>query len=277
MSLSKAGPPQGHYVQAGGVRLHYLEFGSPQAEVVTFVHGSGPGNSAWANFHLNGPVIAEAGFRVLLPDLIGYGYSDKPVDQGEYTLDLFCQTLRMGLRALGVKKTHLVGNSLGGGIAVQMALDDPEFVDKLILMGPGCLEPQADYFTMPGIKKMMAANQAGLNRESLAEVLRLFPYDPLHVNEALIDMRWAVAQTQPKEVLSTMKTPVLGMRLPELTSPILTFWGAQDEFMPPQGKVRCLGANGQARLLEVNHCGHWVMIEKARLFNAASIDFLLYD
>ena len=270
----QGGPPEGRYVQAGPIRMHYLEFGQVDHPTVVFLHGSGPGNSAWANFRFNAEVIANAGFHVILPDLIGFGYTDKPLNLGDYSLDLFCDTLMSGLTELGVEKCSFVGNSLGGGIAIQIALNNPIFVEKLILMGPGCLEAQGDYWGMPGIKRMMEINAAGVSKDTQAEVLRLFTYDPIHITDDLIDMRWAVAQTQPKEVLTTMKTPELGSRLIELTCPILTFWGANDDFMPPQGKEKCLKANELSRLIEVNACGHWVMIEHARMFNSASIDFL---
>jgi 4,5:9,10-diseco-3-hydroxy-5,9,17-trioxoandrosta-1(10),2-diene-4-oate hydrolase len=254
--------------------MHYTEFGEKNGDVVVFLHGSGPGNSAHANFSKNINAFANAGFRVLLPDMIGFGYSDKPLDLGDYTLDLFCDTLMAGLAEMGVMKCSFVGNSLGGGVAIQIALNTPEFVEKLILMGPGCLEEQGDYWAMPGIAKMMEANKAGISKETQAEVMRLFTYDSKHITDELIDMRWAIAQDQPKEVLTTMKTPELGSRMKELTCPILTFWGANDEFMPPQGKKKCLEANETSRFIEVNACGHWVMIEHARMFNATSIDFL---
>ena len=271
------GPPEGRYVQAGSVRMHYLEFGDRSGSTIVFLHGSGPGNSAWANFHLNYEAFAAAGFHVLMPDMIGFGYSDKPIDQGDYTLKLFCDTLMDGLKSLGVESCSFVGNSLGGGIAIQIALDNPSFVDKLILMGPGCLEEQGAYWTMPGIAKMMEANKAGMSKETQGDVMRLFTYDPKHITQELIDMRWAIARDQPKEVLTTMKTPELGSRMTELRCPILTFWGANDEFMPPQGKEKCLKANERSRFIEVNACGHWVMIEHARMFNATSIDFLRFD
>lgn len=274
MPIPAGGPPEGHYVQAGPIRMHYLEFGNPSGPVVVFLHGSGPGNSAWANFRFNGEAFASAGYRVLFPDLIGFGYTDKPLDLGDYTLDLFCDTLMAGLKEMGVSKCSFVGNSLGGGIAIQIALDNPDFIEKLILMGPGCLEVQADYFVMPGIKRLVEVNAAGVSKTTQAEVMRLFTYDPKHITDELIDMRWAVAQDQPKEVLTTMKTPTLGPRMKELTCPILTFWGANDDFMPPQGKATCIEANETSRLIEVNACGHWVMIEHARMFNAASLDFL---
>ncbi len=270
----QGGPPEGQYVQAGPIRMHYLEFGDKLNPTVVFLHGSGPGNSAWANFRFNAQDFADAGFHVLLPDMIGFGYSDKPLDLGDYSLGLFCDTLMAGLTELGIASCSFVGNSLGGGVAIQIALDNPDFVEKLILMGPGCLEPQNDYWGMPGIKRMMEINSAGVSQTTQAEVLRLFTYDPKHVTDELIEMRWAVAQSQPKEVLTTMKTPELGSRMTDLTCPILTFWGANDDFMPPQGKEKCLKANALSRLVEVNACGHWVMIEHPRMFNAASIDFL---
>ena len=276
MSAISGGPPEGHYVQAGPIRMHYLEFGDPSGEVVVFLHGSGPGNSAWANFRFNAEEFEKAGYRVLLPDLIGFGYTDKPLDQGDYTLDLFCNTLMAGLKELGVNQCSFVGNSLGGGIAIQISLNDPDFVKKLILMGPGCLEPQDAYWPMPGIKRMMEINAAGVSKDTQKEVLKLFTYDDRHASDELVDMRWAIAQTQPKEVLTTMKTPNLGPRMTELTCPILTFWGANDDFMPREGKDKCLKANDMSRLIEVNGCGHWVMIEHARMFNATSLDFLRF-
>jgi len=251
------GPPEGRYIQAGPIRMHYLEFGDPDGPVVVFLHGSGPGNSAWANFHLNKDAFSNAGFRVIMPDMIGFGYTDKPLNLGDYTLKLFCDTLMEGLIALGVGACSFVGNSLGGGVAIQIALDNPGFVEKLILMGPGCLEEQGDYWSMPGIAKMMDANKAGMSKKTQGDVMRLFTHDPIHVTQDLIEMRWAIAQTQPKEVLTTMKTPELGSRMKELRCPILTFWGADDG------------------LIEVNACGHWVMIEHADMFNSTSVDFLV--
>lgn len=272
--MSEQGPPEGAYVQAGPIRMHYLEFGKKDGPAVVFLHGSGPGNSAWANFQFNAQAFADAGYRVLLPDMIGFGYTDKPLDLGDYTLDLFCDTLMAGLKEMGVSSCSFVGNSLGGGVAIQIALNHPDFVEKLILMGPGCLEEQGAYWTMPGIAKMMEANKAGMSKDTQGDVMRLFTYDPKHVTQELIDMRWSVAQDQPKEVLTTMKTPALGERMKELTCPILTFWGRQDEFMPTRGKASCIEANETSRFIEVNACGHWVMIEHAAMFNAASLEFL---
>lgn len=271
MERPKGGPPVGRFVAAGPIRMHVLEYGNPKGEAVVFLHGSGPGNSAWANFRQNINAFMHEGYHVILLDMIGFGYTDKPVDLGDYTLDLFVDTVLAGLDSLKVKSAHFVGNSLGGGVALKIALDHPSRVKKLILMGPGCLEEQAEYWPMPGIKAMMAINAAGVTKETQAKVLRLFPFDPDVVKPDLLEMRWVVAQTQPKEVLTTMKTPALGSRLSELSCPVLTFWGEQDAFMPPQGKVACAEVG---ELVEVENCGHWVMVERPKLFDRKSLAFL---
>ncbi len=274
-------PPEGQYIQAnipaGAVTLHMLTYGEATNPAVVFVHGSGPGNSAYANFHKNIEAFVAAGFYVVLPDMIGFGYSDKPTNMGDYTLDLFCDTLYAALQNIGIEKCSFIGNSLGAGVAIQIALTHPDFVEKLVLMGPGCIDEQPNYFSMPGIAKMMAASADGITRDNLGEVLNHFVFDTKHVTQELLDMRWKIAETQPSEVLQTMKTPNLGPRLSELHCPILTFWGADDLFMPPAGKALCLRANANSRLVEINACGHWVMIEHTRLFNSGAIDFLLND
>ena len=84
--MSQRPVPEGKYVEIGdGLRVHYHESG--EGPVVVFLHGSGPGASGWSNFHHNVPAFVAAGFRVLLPDTLGYGYSSKP-DSVDYTFDL---------------------------------------------------------------------------------------------------------------------------------------------------------------------------------------------
>ncbi len=270
-------PTNGRYIDADPIRMHILEYGDHSNPVVVMLHGSGPGVNGYCNFYCNAQAFADAGFYVIIPDLIGFGLTDKPLDLGDYTLDLFTTTLMSGLKTLNIERCHVIGNSLGGGVALQMALNYPDFVENLILMGPGCIEEQSNYFTMPGIQRMIESSQKGFNETTFQQMLKNFVYDASILSEDFYKIRWDNVQTQPKEVLSTMKTPDLSPRLHEITSPILTFWGQNDTFMPPSGKEKCLTANEQSRLIEINACGHWVMIEYPRLFNAMSIDFLLNE
>jgi len=141
------------YRVAGDYDIRIADDG--EGPVVVVIHGSGPGASGASNFRDNWPAFVAAGYRVILPDLIGYGASSKP-EGIDYTLQLFTDTLYDALRQHGIEKASLVGNSLGGGVAIQMTLDHPEFAERLVLMAPGCIEEQASYFTMPGIAKMVS-------------------------------------------------------------------------------------------------------------------------
>ena len=138
MSQIVAGLPEGQYVTLdNGHRIHYLDQGD--GPVVVFLHGSGSGASGHSNFKYNYPWFVEQGFRVVVPDLIGYGYSDKP-DDVDYPLDFFVECVHQTLRHIGVEQYCLIGNSLGGAIALKYTLDSPERVSKLVLMAPGGIE-----------------------------------------------------------------------------------------------------------------------------------------
>lgn len=262
------------YRVEGGYDIHIKEAGSGPA--VVFLHGSGPGASGASNFRQNIDAFVAAGFRVILPDLIGYGASSKP-EGIDYTLQLFTDTVHDALRQHGVERAHLVGNSLGGGIAIQMTLDHPEFADRLVLMAPGCVEEQADYFKMPGIAKMVSGfggPDFNLDEQKRLVSNLVHPDFIAQIPDALIAERFAVARTQPKDVLARMRTPNLGPRLGELDNPILVLWGLNDEFCPESGARHFLDRCANARCMTFTRTGHWVQVERAAEFNRYSIDFL---
>ena len=262
------------YRVAGGYDIHLKETGEGPA--VVFIHGSGPGASGASNFRQNYQAFVEAGYRVILPDLIGYGQSSKP-EGIDYTLQLFTDTLYEALQAHGVETASMVGNSLGGGVAIQMGLDHPGFCQAYILMAPGCIEEQASYFNMPGIAKMVSG--FGSPDFSLEDQRRLIsslvhPDFVQNIPDALVSERFAVARTQPKDVLVRMRTPNLGPRVGELAEPIFVMWGKDDEFCPESGARYFLDQCANARCLTFARTGHWVQVERAREFNRYSIDFL---
>ena len=262
------------YSVARGYDIRIADAG--EGPVVVFLHGSGPGASGASNFRGNWPAFVEAGYRVILPDLIGYGASSKP-EGIDYTLQLFTDTVYEALRAHGIEKASLVGNSLGGGIAIQMTLDHPEFTERLVLMAPGCIEEQASYFTMPGIAKMVSGfGSPDFNLEEQKRLVSnlVHPNFASQIPDALVEERFAVARTQPKDVLARMRTPNLGPRLQELTQPILVMWGLQDEFCPESGARHFLDAGCDVRTMTFNHVGHWVQVERADEFNRHSLEFL---
>ena len=260
------------YRVAGDYEISIAEVGTGPA--VVFLHGSGPGASGASNFRLNIDAFVDAGYRVLLPDMIGYGASSKP-EGIDYTLDLFTGTVRDALMQAGVSQAAMVGNSLGGGVAMQMAFDHPGYVTKLVMMAPGCVEELPVYFAMPGIAKMKSSfGSPDFSVEDQRALIANLVYDPAMISDQLVAERYAVARTQSKDVLARMRTPNLAPRLDELTMPILGFWGLQDEFCPSSGAQRFLDACPDARFMTFNKVGHWVQVERAAEFNRYATAFL---
>ncbi|QRQ84105.1 alpha/beta fold hydrolase [Cupriavidus oxalaticus] len=265
--------PVGRFVtMSGGLRLHCLDAGS--GEPVVFIHGSGPGASGHSNFRFNVPAFAAAGFRTVVVDLPGYGLSSKP-DDVEYTLDFFVAALREQLVALELPRCVLVGNSLGGAIALKYALDYPEHVSRLVMMAPGGVEERETYFQMEGIQRMVSLFTGGhMNPDTMRQLLQLLVHDASLVTDALVDERMAVCREQPREVLATMSVPNLTARLGEIACPVLGFWGMEDQFNPASGAMKFLGGCADARFVMINRCGHWVMVEHAAYFNRECLGFL---
>lgn len=262
------------YTVAGGHEINIAETGD--GDPVVFLHGSGPGASGASNFRGNIDAFTSAGFRVILPDLIGYGASSKPADI-DYPLDLFVGTVFDALRQHGIERAALVGNSLGGGIAIQIALNNPEFVSSLVLMAPGCVAEQASYFTMPGIAKMKSSfGSPDFNldeqRKLIANLLHSDWAD--RIPDELVAERFEVARRQPKDVLARMKTPNLGPRLAELDCPVFVMWGLDDEFCPASHGPMFLDACKDVRLMTFGRTGHWVQVERANEFNRYATGFL---
>jgi len=265
--------PVGHYVELpNGLRLHYLDIG--QGPVVLWLHGSGPGASGHSNFKGNYPLFAEAGYRNIVLDLPGFGRSDKP-DTVAYDLDFFVENTRLALDMIGIERCTVLGNSLGGAIALGLALEQPERVDRLILMAPGGVEERETYFQMQGIVRMVEIYQSGpMGVEEMRRVMSLQLYDTGLLDENLLAERAAVAVTQPGNLFSSMQVPDMTPRLGELSCPILGFWGSDDRFNPPSGVFKFLEHAPKVRFTVLNRCGHWVQVEHRELFNRQCLEFL---
>ena len=265
---------QGHVVTlADGLQLHYQDVGT--GEAVVFIHGSGPGASGHSNFKQNYPAFAAAGYRVIVPDLPGYGASSKP--QTVYSLDFFVSALSGLLDALDIQRCVLVGNSLGGAIAIKLALDQPGRVSRLALMAPGGLMDKEQYYLqMEGIQQMGAAFANGeLNDAAgMRRLLSLQLFDPALISDETVAERVAVVGQQPACVLTSMQVPNLTARLAELQCPILGFWGINDKFCPASGAQTMLAACRRIRFVLLSECGHWVMVEHRELFNRECLAFL---
>ena len=273
-----ANPETSQYHEVTPERLiHYTDHAPIGASNGTaiFIHGSGPGASGWSNFKHNVSAFQEAGYRCIVYDQWGYGKTSKPQDV-DHTLDFFVDGLVSLMDSADVANAVLVGNSLGGAVALGLALRHPERVEKLILMAPGGIESREDYFSMPGIQAMVKYPMGSpeFTKDVLAQLLTQLVYDPVNVDAELIDERWATLETQNAHVLATMQIPDLSDQLASIDINTLVFWGTEDRFCPASGTWKILQMKGNVQAELVNYCGHWVMSEYPDLFNERCLSFL---
>ncbi len=269
--------PVGRFADIGEVagapqRVHYHDAG--EGDVVVFLHGAGGGASGYSNFKGNYPEFAAAGYRTIVLDMLGFGLSSKP-DIPMYDLDFFIAGVKGLVDALGLKRLTLLGNSLGGAVALGYALAYPDEVSRLILMAPGGVEELDTYLAMPGIANMFAIYKSGkTGADAMREVMRMQLFDPALLTDEIIAERAPIAATQTQAARSVMKVPNMTERLHELCCPTFGFWGVNDQFNPVGGAMKLVEHAPDARIVLVNRCGHWVQVEHRAMFNRLSIDFL---
>ena len=274
-----------HTVNVCGKPIFVSETGTGQAQkAVVLLHGGGPGASGLSNYSRNIDALA-AHFRVIVPDMPGYGRSAKGVDQDDpfgYLADM----IRGLLDELGVGTAHLVGNSYGGSAALRLALDNPQRVDKLVLMGPGGIGTTRGVPTA-GLRSLLSYYGGdGPSRDKLATFIRTYlVYDGAAVPEDLIDLRYR-ASIDPEVIADPPLRRPSGLRtlwrmdltrdrrLKALMTPTLVLWGRDDKVNRPAGGPMLFNRLPNAELVMTSQTGHWVQWERAELFNRLAIEFL---
>ncbi|MEE3332343.1 MAG: alpha/beta fold hydrolase [Myxococcota bacterium] len=268
--------------KAGSLTLHFNEAGPSDAESIVFLHGGGPGASSWSNFKQNLPAFA-AGHRCLLVDMPGFGRSDKP-ELDRHFFEFAADAVVSLLDELGIEKAHFVGNSLGGGTSLRAALDHPDRVDKLVLMGPGgAFKPMFTPEPAEGIKLLSnVVAPPGPTREKVEAFLRVMVFDQNFITEELIEERLAAAMDPENQqglirCMSTFAAPRAGElwreldRIPHRT---LIVWGRDDRTLPLDGALFALQQLPDARLHVFPRCAHWAQLEYQADFDRLVIDFL---
>lgn len=261
-------------------KIHYNEFGAGD-EVVIMLHGSGPGATSWANFSQNVAPLVEAGYHVILLDSPGWGKSD-PIVVEESRSHMNAEALKGLMDELGIKKAHLIGNSMGGHSATAFTLDNPERVGKLILMGGGT-GGLSTFTPMPteGIKRLQALYRQP-TLDNLRAMMDIFVYDASSLTDELLQQRLNNILARQDHLDNFVKSlelnprqfPDFGARLSTITAPTLIMWGRDDRFVPMDAALRLVAHIPNAELHLFNRCGHWVQWEHKERFNALVLDFL---
>jgi pimeloyl-ACP methyl ester carboxylesterase len=270
-----AKPEIGASVVANGIETNYLEAGSGD-DTVLLIHGSGPGVTSYANWRLVMPALGTK-FRVIAPDMVGFGFSERPQNV-EYNVQTWADQTVGLMDALEIEKTSLVGNSFGGAIALRIATQHPDRIDKLVLMGSmGVPFPITE-----GLERVWGYEASF---ENMRKVLDVFAYSRELVNDELAQVRYE-GSIQPgfQEAFSSMFpaprqrwveamcTPDEDIRrLPHRT---LILHGREDQVIPLQTSLRLEELIDNADLSVYSHCGHWSMIERNDDFNRSLLEFL---
>ena len=259
--------------------LHYHDAGSGPA--VIMLHGGGPGASGWSNFYRNIDHFVAQGFRVLLLDCPGFNKSDELVSDQVRPL-LNARAVKGLMDGLGIAQAHLVGNSLGGATALHFALEFPERLARLVLMGPAgmghsIMQPNPQ----EGIRHMIRLYKepSMANFEAMLEV---FVHDPSALTPELRQGRLANIEARPEHLsnflkcvtLSPIATWDVSARVHQIKHPTLVTWGRDDRFVPIDNGLRLINALSNSELHVFARCGHWAQWEHAPVFNQLVCSFL---
>ena len=262
------------------LKLHYNDVGTG-SEVVVMLHGSGPGASGWANFHRNIEPMVEAGYRVILLDCPGWSKSDTIVSTGSRS-DLNARCLKAVLDELGIRKVHLIGNSMGGHSAVGFTLANPDMVGKLILMGGGTGGPSTIGPMPPEGIKLIGQLYRDPTVENLKRMMNVFVYDASSLTEELYQQRLANILARRDHLENFVKSLEInpkqftdyGTRLHEIKAKTLIIWGRDDRFVPLDIGLRLLWGIPNSEFHIFSQCGHWAQWEHAEVYNKMVKEFL---
>ena len=268
-------PEIGLSINTGGFTTNYHDRG--EGAPVLLLHGSGPGVSAWANWRLVIPHLAES-FRVLAPDIVGFGFTERP-DNISYDMDTWLKHALDFLDAMEIEHAHVIGNSFGGSLAVALAIRAPQRVSRLALMGSVGLE----FELTEGLDLTWGYTPS---IENMRRLLDLFAYDRSLVSDELAQLRYEASIRPGVQESYAAMFPAPrqdGIRkicsaeadVKNIEHETLIIHGRDDRIIPVSASEHLFGCIKNSQLHIFGNCGHWTQIEHNRRFNQLVNDFLL--
>ena len=278
MTPAPASPEIAQRIRTGAFETNCHDVGTARAgqPPVLLVHGSGPGVSAWANWRLAIPVLSQSR-RVLAPDMVGFGFTDRPANIA-YTMDTWVQQALDLLDTLGVPQVDLVGNSFGGALSLALAIRAPQRVRRLVLMGsvgvPFPITPGLD--AVWGYEPSLAAMKG---------LLDIFAHSRALVTDELAELRYQASIRPGFQASFSAMFPAPRQRwvdamasaeadIRALPHETLVIHGREDRVIPLQNSLTLADWIPNSQLHVFGHCGHWTQIEHAGRFVRLVGDFL---
>jgi len=264
---SGQGQPADKTLTVFGQSIHYFDMGS--GPVVVLLHGLGSRKDDWL------PVLEPMAqkYRLLVPDQIGFGRSDKPLL--DYSVQTWVDFLNEFLRQLKVEKASLVGESLGGWIAALYVaeLDGGAHlipVERLVLVDAAGLKQDqpipdlnpSSLAAMRGVMEAVFYDTSWVNEDALRKIFT----DKLAVHDGYTVRSFLGNPTREKERLDD--------RLGSIKAPTLVVWGKQDKLLPIASGERYAAGIAGAKMVSFEKCGHVPPVEKTEEFLTAVMPFL---
>ncbi len=259
------------FTNVNGSVIRYLEDGPSDCKTLILLHGIGASAERWSRVI---PTLSRH-YRVIAPDIIGFGYSDKPVV--EYTMDFFIDFLESFLDNLSISEASIIGSSLGGHIATEFAIRFPHMVEKLVLVSPAGMmrksSPTLDRYIMAALYP---------EYQRVYEVFSEMVYDSNTINQETL-MDFVNRMNLPNAKYAFMSTlsgiryaPKLTGRLSNITAPTLLMWGENDTTIPLAEYAHQYNEiPNMEELVVIKKCGHIAPIERPATFNRIVLKFLM--
>jgi pimeloyl-ACP methyl ester carboxylesterase len=275
-------PDASRFTVVDGVRLHYQEFGAPDAPVLLLLHGYCSSNYTWKDVV---EPLAAAGYRVIAPDLKGFGFSEKPADRRYHVQD-HAQLVIGLLDRLGIETATFVGNSFGGAVALACALMWASRVTGLVLIDAAYNDAplrQYPFSLYARIARTWLVGEAAVpllmaTRQTSETLLRGFFHDQQVVTPERITAYFRALRTVEgqRAALTTARQWDLNwieQELSGITVPVLIIWGEYDRSIPVTLGVRLRARLPQAEFVVIPDCGHIPEEERPEETTALILDF----
>ena len=250
------------FADVNGVRVHYQEAGPMDGPAVILIHGFASSTLVWSKVFLE---FAARGFRVIAPDLLGYGYSAKPRDF-DYTIGAQARMLDNLLDQMGLAQVTLVGSSYGGAIAASIALDYPTRVKKLVLVGAVTNNEPTKHLLMrlfgsPLIGDILSPLLLSSRHLLKRRMKRVYDRHSWVLDDVRVE-----ARHQPLRTAATHRAIIRTVRRWDadriqreahlITQPTLLVWGDNDAEVPVRFGQQLHNAISGARMVIIQNCGH---------------------
>ena len=267
------------FMEVDGVRLHYQEAGDPEGPLMILIHGFAASNLVWSKVFLE---FAAAGYRVIAPDLPGYGYSGKPRHL-DYTIASQAEMIVSFLKRLEIDRAVFLGSSYGAAVAATIALNHAGLVEKLILVGAVNNNKPTRYLLMrlfgsPIIGDILSPLLVGSRRLLRLRMKRVYDRHSWVLDERRVDARHLPLRTRGahRAIIRTVRrwdAERVSRDAHLLTQPTLLLWGDTDREVPLADGERLHEAIAGSRLIVFRECGHLPHEEYPQAFVRVVLEF----